>query len=192
MRRRPAERRLHPSITSKLPASTSRAVVEELQRPIEHWAFTSRADYRGDSWQQQIARDKAEQLKHLNALRDSVKQGLKDGLSEQWLVDLDRLEEELSIVRRWSLLHKRIPNHRPSYARFRAECHRVMKRHGIGPEEVATIIVKMIAPTLPKWVQTALIGDWKDERRKIKLLAERVRASAREREEIARPRSSPP
>ncbi len=175
MRRRPAERRLHPSIASKLPASTSRAVVEELHGPIEHWAFTSRVDHGGDSWQQLIARDKAEQLKHLNALRNSVKQGLKDGLSEQWLVDLDRLEKDLSIARRWSLLHRRIPNHRPSYARFRAECRVVMKRHGIGPEDVATIIVKRIAPTLPKWVQTALIGDWKDERQRIKLLADRVR-----------------
>jgi hypothetical protein len=53
-----------------------------------------------------------------------------------------------------------------------------MKRHRLGPHDVASIIVKKIAPTLPKWVQTALIGDWEDERQRIKLLADRVRKPA--------------
>ena len=178
MRRRPVGRHLPPSVASKLPSSTSRAVVEELQRPIEHWAFTTPVHHGVESWQQQIARDKATQLKHLKAVRDAVKEGLRDGLSDRWLADLDRLEKDLSIARGWSLLHKRIPSRRPSEARFRAECQRVMKRHHIGPDRAATIIVRMIAPTLPKWVQTALVGDWKDEQLRIKLLADRIRKPA--------------
>jgi hypothetical protein len=159
-------------------ALIERQAVEELRRAVERWPFGHQLRRRVGSWQQQIARDKAKQLKHLNALRDLVKEGRQEGLSQRWLMHLDRLELELSIIRRWSLLHKRIPAHRPSEAPFRAECHRVMKRHSIGPDDVATIIVKKIAPTLPKWVQTALIGDWKDERRRIKVLADRIRHPA--------------
>jgi hypothetical protein len=174
MRHRPLLRRLHALASSETPRATSQTVIKELLEPIEHWAFTSRPSS-GGSWREQIARDKAEQLKHLNALRHVVKEGRPDGMSQEWLSHLDRLEKDLCVARRWDLLHKRIPAHRPSEARFRAECQRVMKRHRIGPHDVAAIIVKKIAPMLPKWVQTALIGDWKDERQRIKLLADRVR-----------------
>jgi hypothetical protein len=177
MRHRPLLRRLLPSTMSGAARSASQTVVNELLEPIEHWAFTARPSS-GGSWREQIARDKAEQLKHLNALRHAVKESRPDGISQEWLRQLDRLETDLAIARRWELLHKRIPAHRPSEARFRAECQQVMKRHRLGPDDVASIIVKKIAPTLPKWVQTALIGDWKDERQRIKLLADRVRKPA--------------
>jgi hypothetical protein len=177
MRFRPAARRWHTSTSERAP-STNRAVIQELQHAVEHWAFSSRPRRGVGSWQQQIVRDKVEHLKHLNSLRGSVKEGRHEGLSQRWLADLDRLEMDLSIARRWGLLHKRIPAHRPSETRFRAECRQVMKRHSIGPDDVATIIVKVIGPTLPKWVQTALIGDWKDRRQRIKVLADRIRKPA--------------
>jgi hypothetical protein len=175
MRFRPVARRPHTPTTSGFRPAASQAVIQGLHQAVEHWAFSPRLGPRIGSWQQQIARDKVEHLKHLNALRGSVKEGRQEGLSQHWLAELDRLEMDLSIARRWGLLHKRIPAHRPSETRFRAECQRVMRRHGIGPDDVATTIVKVIAPTLPTWVQTALIGSWKDERRRIRFLADRVR-----------------
>jgi hypothetical protein len=178
MRFRPALRRFHAFTASEPKPSSNRGVIQELQHAIEQWAFSSRLRRGAGSWQQQIARDKLEHLKHLNALRVAVKEGRHEGISERWLTELDRLEMDLSIARRWALLHKRIPMHRPSEARFRAECQQVMKRHRIGPDSLATTIVKVIAPTLPKWVQIALIGDWKEERQRIKLLADRIRKPA--------------
>jgi hypothetical protein len=188
MKHGPVARRLHTSTALERPPSTNRAVIQELQRAIARWAYGHELHTRARSRRQQITEDKAEHLEHLSALRESVNARLPDRERRSCLKYLDRVEAELFSFSRWELVEPErktdrqrggrltpLPPHRPSQHPLRAECQQVMKRHGLGPVDVATIIVKVIVPTLPKAVRASLLGPWRDERQRIQHLADRLR-----------------
>jgi hypothetical protein len=97
-------RRLHTSTAFELPPSTNRAVIQELQRAIARWAYGHELHTRARSRRQQITEDKAKQLEHLNALRDSVNARLPDRERRSCLKYLDRVEAELYSFSRWELV----------------------------------------------------------------------------------------
>jgi hypothetical protein len=51
----------------------------------------------------------------------------------------------------------------------------VMRDEDAGPVDAATIIMKLIVPTLPEAVRIALLDPWSDERLQIQHLADRLR-----------------
>jgi hypothetical protein len=150
------------------------AFVNELRGAIARWAFGRDLRGRAQTWRQQIAREKASCLEHLNALRNLVNSQLPPRERRAALTALDRLEMSLSTSGRWELLQRfKLPPHRPIEKHTRDALRAAMKRHHVDATTTATVIIHRIAPMLPADARAALRGPSREQSEQIRYLADK-------------------